>query len=268
MKMLSFISFILPAVLSLCFPRCVFGYEPEKLSNSKTVFENIRFGDFHNDSIHRLDFRYADRKRGFKPLIAPAALISAGTILHFSDAKYKLNNWVQDNFHYSGAADDYLRYAPLAAVYSLNALGIKGKNNFGNLTAISVKSFVLNDLIVYSLKKWVNEERPSGGNHSFPSGHTSVTFAFAQIMHHELGEQSVWYSVGAYSCAATVGLMRIAKGAHWASDVLAGAGIGMLSTELIYLTHQYKWDWAHIKRFDIFPFSIGPHKGLTLVYNF
>ncbi|WP_167613521.1 phosphatase PAP2 family protein [Maribellus sediminis] len=223
---------------------------------------------FHNDSIHNLNFKYTDRKRGFKPYIAPTVLIASGTALHFSDAKYQFNDWVQENFRYEGSLDDYLRFAPLAAVYSLNAVGVKGKNNFGNLTAISIKSFVLNDLIVYSLKKAVNEERPSGGTHSFPSGHTSVVFAFAQIMHHEYGEQSVWYSVGAYSCAATVGVMRIAKGAHWASDVLAGAGIGMLSTELVYLTHQYKWDWAHIKQFDIFPFSVGPQKGLTVVYNF
>ena len=223
---------------------------------------------FHNDSVHNLNFKYADRQRGFKPYIAPTVLIAGGTALHFSDAKYQFNDWVRNNFHYQGSLDDYLRYAPLATVYGLNAVGIKGKNNFGNLTAISLKSFILNDLIVYSLKKAVNEERPSGGTHSFPSGHTSVVFAFAQVMHHEYGEQSIWYSVGAYSCAATVGLMRIAKGAHWASDVLAGAGIGMLSTELVYLTHQYKWDWAHMKRFDIFPFSVGEQKGLTVVYNF
>ncbi len=221
-----------------------------------------------NDSIHQLNFRYADKKRGFKPYIAPTLLIAGGTALHFSDAKYQFNDWVQDNFHYNGNVDDYLRFAPLVAVYSLNALGIKGKNNFGNLTAISVKSFLLNDLIVYSLKRAVNEPRPGGDPHSFPSGHTSVAFAFAQIMHHEFGEQSIWYSVGAYSAAATVGLMRIAKGAHWASDVLVGAGIGMLSTELVYLTHQYKWDWEHIKNFDIFPFSFGNQKGLTMVYHF
>jgi membrane-associated phospholipid phosphatase len=242
--------------------------EPLKRTDSKFGKVSDKVYRFHNDSIHQLNFQYADKKRGFKPFIAPAFLIAGGTALHFSDVKYNLNDWAQDNFHYSGSADDYLRYAPLAAVYSLNALGINGKNNFGNLTAISLKSFVLNDLIVYSLKKWLNEDRPNGEPHAFPSGHTSVVFAFAQIMHHEYGEQSIWYSVGAYSCATTVGVMRIAKGAHWASDVLAGAGIGMLSTELVYLTHQYKWDWEHIKHFDIFPFSVGQQKGLTLVYKF
>lgn len=222
----------------------------------------------HNDSIHQLNFRYADYERGLSPFIAPAILITGGTILHFSDAKYNINDWTSEHLSYSGHIDDYLRFAPLAATYALNAMGVKGKNNFGNLTAISIKSFVLNDLIVYSLKKGVNEERPNGDPHSFPSGHTSVAFAFAQIMHHEYGDQSIWYSIGAYTAATTVGLMRVAKGSHWASDVLVGAGIGMMSTELIYLTHQYKWDWEHVKRFDIFPFALGPQKGLTLVYNF
>jgi len=223
---------------------------------------------FHNDSIHQLNFRYVDRQRGIKPFIAPAVLITTGTALHFSDAKYQFNDWMQSNFHYSGKADDYLRFAPLAAVYGLNVLGIKGENNFGNVTAISLKAIFLNDFLTYTLKKAVNETRPGGGDHSFPSGHTSLAFALAQIMHHEFGDKSIWFSVGAYSCAATVGVMRVAKGAHWASDVLVGAGIGMLSTELIYLTHQYKWDWEHMKNFDIFPWSAGPQKGLTVVYNF
>jgi membrane-associated phospholipid phosphatase len=223
----------------------------------------------HNDSIHHLNFRYKDRKRGIKPYIAPTLLIATGTALHLStNAKENFQDWVQNHFSYSGSVDDYLQYAPGVAVYALNAFGVKGKNNFGNRTAIVVKSLLLNELIVSNLKVWVNEERPNGGDHSFPSGHTSTAFALAQFMHHEYGDRSIWYSIGAYSCAATVGIMRVAKNAHWISDVVAGAGFGMLSTELVYLTHLYKWDNEHIKNFDIFPWRTKKQSGLTMVYRF
>jgi len=244
----------------------VIAVEPIRFPHKTCELSSVSI--LHTDSIHQLNFRYADRKRGFKPFIVPAILITSGTILHFPEAKYRFNDWMQHHFSYHGSADDYLRFAPIAAVYGLNALGIQGKNNFGNVTAISLKSFLLNDFIVSTLKKAVNAERPNGDPHSFPSGHTSMAFAFAQVLHHEFGDKSIWYSVGAYSCATTVGLMRIVKGAHWASDVLAGAGIGMFSTEVVYLTHQYKWDGEHIRNFDIFPFSVGPQKGVTLVYTF
>ncbi len=224
---------------------------------------------FHNDSIHRLNFRYKDRKRGIKPFIAPTLLIATGTALHFStDAKENFQDWAQIHLPYSGSIDDYIQYAPGVAVYALNAVGLKGKNNFGNRTAIVVKSLLVNELIVSSLKVWVNEERPNGGEHSFPSGHTSTAFALAHFMHKEYGDRSVWYSIGAYSCATTVGIMRVAKNAHWISDVVAGAGFGILSTELVYLTHQYKWDNEHIKNLDIFPWSNRKQSGLALVYTF
>ncbi|HCE57988.1 MAG TPA: hypothetical protein DER09_09245 [Prolixibacteraceae bacterium] len=221
------------------------------------------------DSVHRFDFRYNDRKRGIKPYIAPVLLISTGTVLHFStETKENFQDWVQENTSYTGRVEDYLEYAPLAVVYGLNVVGVKGKNNFGNRTAIVVKSLVLNDLMVSSLKTWVGEKRPSGGVRSFPSGHTSVAFALAQFMHHEYGDKSIWYSVGAYSCATTVGMMRVAGNAHWISDVVASAGFGMLSTELVYLTHQYKWDKEHLRRLDIFPWSNQKQKGVALVYTF
>ena len=234
--------------------------------NKYELYSNIYL---HNDSIHQFNFHYADRKRGFKPYIAPTLLIATGTALHFSTETNKnFQKWMQENFAYSGNAEDYLQYAPLIAVYSLNMFGVKGKNNFGNRTALALKSILLNDFIVSNLKRWTGTERPNGSPHSFPSGHTSFAFAMAQVVHHEFGEKSVWYSIGAYSCAATVGIMRVAKNAHWISDVVAGAGIGMLSTELIYLTHMYKWDNEHIRNFDIFPFKVGNQKGLTLVYTF
>ena len=236
--------------------------EPEKT----LILNNSTF--FHNDSIHTLNFRYADRKRGFKPFIAPTALIAGGVAFHFSDLKYDLNDWRSDHFNYYGDVDDYLRLAPIAAVYSLNAFGIKGKNDIGNQSAILLKSVLLNTVVVRILKDQTKVERPTGDMKSFPSGHSSIAFGLAQWMHHEYGERSAWYSIGAYTCATGVSVMRIAKGAHWASDVLAGAGIGMLTTELVYLTHQYKWDWEHVKRLDILPFATGPQKGVTLVYTF
>ncbi|MCF6358831.1 MAG: hypothetical protein L3J54_13600, partial [Draconibacterium sp.] len=128
-----------------------FADEPTNIAKStnrkivkESCFADIKFG-FHNDTIHKLNFRYADKKRGLKPYIAPALLISAGTALHFStDAKVNFQDWVQSKFAYSGDVDDYIQFAPLAAVYSLNAFGVKGKNNFGNSTAIAIKSILLN----------------------------------------------------------------------------------------------------------------------------
>lgn len=223
----------------------------------------------YNDPIHDLHFRYADTKRGIKPFIVPSVLIAGGVALHFSDLKYDINDWRYEHFNYQGDLDDYLRFGPMVAVYSLNALGIKGKNNIGNESAILFKSVLLNTIIVRILKDVTGVKRPWGDTYdSFPSGHTSLVFAMAQWMHHEYGDRSIWYSISAYSCATTVGMMRVAKGGHWASDVLAGAGIGIISTELVYLMHQYKWDKAHIKNLDIFPFKTGKQLGVTLVYTF
>lgn len=246
----------------------------ESMAGASVVFKgdsvNIEsYPGIHDDPLHRFDFRYPDKKRGIRPYIAPFTLLSAGIVIHsVPELKYDFQEWVQSWASYNGSVDDYLQFAPLAGVYALNAAGITGKNNFGNSTAIAIKSILLNDLVVHNLKNWTNTKRPNGESRAFPSGHTSFAFAVAQFMHREFGEKSTWYSVGAYGCATTVGLMRVSKNAHWISDVLAGAGIGMLSTEFIYLTHMYIWDSEHLSRFDIFPFQFGRQKGLSLVINF
>jgi membrane-associated phospholipid phosphatase len=57
----------------------------------------------------------------------------------------------------------------------------------------------------------------------------------------EYGDKNIWYSIGPYTVATGVGAMRVMNNRHWVSDVLVGAGIGILSTNLAYLTHQYRW---------------------------
>ena len=245
------------------------GASSKKNGGVKVEFNGHDRSVFHEDSIHQFNFRYPDKKRGLKPFIAPGLLIAGGTAFHLSDdLQHNFQDWVQKKTSYSGTVEAYLPYAPLAAVYGLNAIGLKGKNNFGNRTALASKSYMLNAVLVKGLKMWTDTERPNGRDESFPSGHTSVAFAMAHVMHKEYGEQSSWYSIGAYTCATATAALRVMKNSHWIGDVVAGAGIGMLSTELIYLTHLYKWDNEHLKNFDIFPFQVGRQKGMTLVYRF
>lgn len=222
-----------------------------------------------NDTVFESSSHHFLKKKGPLPWIAPASLIAAGSVIHFMpDVKQGYRDFIRSNLPYSGQLDDYTPYLPLALTLGFNIAGHKGKNNPGNLSAIAVKSFLLNGLITDRLKYITQVQRPNGELRSFPSGHTSKAFAMAHIMHHEFGELSFWYSAGAYACASATAILRTSKDAHWISDVLAGAGIGILSTELIYRTHHYKWDNDHLKRLDIFPFRLGNQKGLSMIYRF
>lgn len=142
-------------------------------------------------------------------------------------------------FHHQ--ADNYLQFAPIVAVYGLNMVGVKGKNDLRNRTALLLKSELLVGAITLPLKKITVVPRPdSGKRNSFPSGHTAQAFAAATFMSKEYGHLSIWYSVAAYSMATGVGAMRIMNDRHWVSDVIAGAAVGILSTNLVYLTHRHK----------------------------
>lgn len=181
-----------------------------------------------------------------KALFVPVLFTTAGLYSMTNNkllSRYEIyeerNEWFPSFRHH---VDDFLQYAPIVAVYGLNALGVQGKNNFGNRTAILIKSEALVALLTYSLKHITGVPRPDTGEPtSFPSGHTAQAFAAATFMAKEYGEKSIWYSVGAYSVATSIGVLRMMNNRHWVSDVLVGAGVGIFSTNIAYLTHRYKW---------------------------
>ncbi|GCC52742.1 PAP2 family protein [Chryseotalea sanaruensis] len=187
------------------------------------------------------------KSRGFQKAIAVPLLFTAAGLYSLTDNdllnKYEVHEERQEwmpKFHHR--ADDYLQYTPIVAVYGLNAFGIKGKNDFGNRTALLVKSELLVGVLTYSLKRITAVPRPDTSQPtSFPSGHTAQAFAAATFMSKEYGHKSIWYSIGAYTVATGIGTMRMMNNRHWVSDVLVGAGIGIFSTNIVYLTHQYKW---------------------------
>ena len=96
------------------------------------------------------------------------------------------------------------------------------------------------NLAIFGLKGVTNRERPNGSdNLSFPSGHTSNSFLGAEFMAQELNSKSVYYGIVGYAFATTTGLFRIYHQNHWFSDVVAGAGFGILSTKAAYLLYPY-----------------------------
>lgn len=106
-------------------------------------------------------------------------------------------------------------------------------------TAIGVVS-----VVVQGVKLAVGRSRPfqdpdfdgtdlhpfSGGSTSFPSGHTAAAFALATTLGDAIGSTIV--QGGLYVIASGTGWARIAQQKHWASDVVAGAAIGILAGKL------------------------------------
>lgn len=138
--------------------------------------------------------------------------------------------------------DNYLQYSPIAIVYGLDAMGIKAKNDIANRTAMLIKGELFMLSTVSLIKSASNQLRPDGSDYSsFPSGHTAQAFATATFLSMEYKDRFPWMPYAAYGLASTVGVMRMANNRHYISDVLLGAGIGILSMKASYWTHQYKW---------------------------
>ena len=85
------------------------------------------------------------------------------------------------------------------------------------------------------LKEVVNEERPDHSDcKSFPSGHAALAFAGATSLHKEYGKDYPWVSVAGFGAATIIGVERMVSERHHWYDVVAGAGIGIVSTELTW----------------------------------
>ncbi|MBA3898790.1 MAG: phosphatase PAP2 family protein, partial [Bacteroidetes bacterium] len=182
------------------------------------------------------------KESSLKQFVLPTALIGTG-LLTIGDRPYFSS---QDTYNYlqkrwpnaHTRADDITFIVPVVTVYGLNALGIKGKHGFLERTLLFALSATLANSISLSLKHNVNYLRPDGSEfNSFPSGHTTNAFVASEFMHQEYKSLCPWYSVYAYSFSIATGSMRLVNNRHWMSDVLVGAGLGMISTKAVYLAY-------------------------------
>lgn len=217
-------------------------------------------------------------KFNYKQVIVPSLLIAYGIIGIESDQLKLFNTQIKDevNEDIDGkiTIDDFSQYAPALSVYGLNALGIKGKHNFKDRTIILGTSYLLMSATVLSLKSITKVERPDGSAfNSFPSGHTATAFAGAEFLWQEYKDVSIWYGISGYIIATGTGAFRIYNDKHWLTDVVAGAGIGILSSKVAYWINP----WIQDKIFKskeknsmsaIAPFYNGKQLGVGFIRSF
>jgi len=73
--------------------------------------------------------------------------------------------------------------------------------------------------------------RPLSSQDSWPSGHTAIAFALATSVSDEVHSTPV--TIALYGGAALTGWSRLNDNRHWATDVAAGALVGVVSAKLM-----------------------------------
>lgn len=97
-----------------------------------------------------------------------------------------------------------------------------------------VRAQLLNFVTTRTLKIAVDRRRPSGGGHSFPSGHSSASFTTAGVLQRHFGWKA---GVPAYAAAGFIGLTRVRDRAHWVSDTVFGASLGIAAAFTVTRGH-------------------------------
>ena len=177
----------------------------------------------------------------FKPLqlIVPSTLIGVGIIGLESDwlkfQNKEIRDELQENIDKRLTLDNFTQYVPMVATYGLNLCGVKGRHSYGDLTIILGTAYALMGVTVNVTKRCTKVERPDGSSrNSFPSGHTATAFMGAELLRREYWDVSPWIGVTGYAIAAGTGFFRMYNNRHWLTDVIAGAGVGILSVQAAY----------------------------------
>ncbi|AWG20417.1 phosphatidic acid phosphatase [Flavobacterium faecale] len=176
------------------------------------------------------------QKLTYKKFILPAALVATGSLLLNTDRNRKIqadaNRFFGSDFH--TRLDDITVFVPVGQLYAGGLFGFEAKNSLKHRTISVVTANALSFTLVSVLKNIVKAHRPDDSDQlSFPSGHSAIAFTNAALLFQEYKDDNIWYASSGFLFATTTGFLRVANNKHFASDVFAGAGIGLASGFLV-----------------------------------
>ena len=238
-------------------------YRPElELRNSST-----RVSD-----VNKYRMTWNRTNEGVKPYKVMDDLTFVGVPLFFAGlavkgdkAMFRVNNKdgkknTQLLTDFKTGIDDYTQFFGPVMTVGLKLGGYEGRSDWGRLLASAGMSYAIMAGLVNGIKYTAKEMRPDGSSaNSWPSGHTATSFVGATILHKEYGlTRSPWFSIAGYGVATATGIMRVLNNRHWISDVMSGAGIGIMSTELGYALGDILFKGNGLLRNDLISDSENP----------
>lgn len=131
--------------------------------------------------------------------------------------------------------DNFTQWTPLAANYTLKLAGVESRSKLGRMFVSQALSGLVMVGMGNCVKSLVQRDRPDGrDDQSLPSGHMATAMLSAYVLNKEYGHKSPWITVGGFACAGITGFSRVKNDRHYLTDVVAGAGIGLVASEIGY----------------------------------
>ncbi len=166
-----------------------------------------------------------------------------------------VHNWSPS----AGTASDVLVWSSVAAPALYAGLGHDGEER-GTLLALYAETLLLTNATVQLLKGTTDRVRPYAYNddprippdartsrsavRSFPSSHAANGFAAAVFLGTAYGKihpdspARGWVWAGGLAVATATGVLRVASGSHFPTDLLAGALVGSATAWLVLELHE------------------------------
>jgi membrane-associated phospholipid phosphatase len=201
-------------------------------------------------------------------IIVSSAGIDKSIFLGINSFKFQSDSFIWSNLTFLG---DTL---PVCAIMILFL------RKMPDLVWSGIISTIIATLIVNVLKHYLDVPRPLSVidkdliniigpalyAHSFPSGHTVTIFTFAGLLIYRY--RSVFFRIAIIILAILVGISRIAVGAHWPTDVISGAAIGILcSMTGVFIVTMPGWKSNRNGQVILGGLLILTNMYLLLIYN-
>jgi membrane-associated phospholipid phosphatase len=145
------------------------------------------------------------------------------------------------------------QFAGALATYTIGR--VTGHRRVASVGTDLIRAQILAQTMTAGIKLSARRHRPDGDEYSFPSGHTSVTFATATVLQRNFGWKA---GIPAYAVASYVAASRVQMKRHFLSDVAFGATIGIVAGRTVTVGRGRA-------RFAVAPTASPTHAGVSLV---
>jgi membrane-associated phospholipid phosphatase len=172
------------------------------------------------------DFRRLPSNETLRWLVMGGSASSAGHILDWDISNSFSGTHRVDGFFRPGRTIGGAR-AQIAGAITTYVVGRIGRQpRIARLGSDLVRAQLVTQTLTAGIKLSARRTRPDGGEYSFPSGHSSVTFATAPVVQRHFGWKG---GIPAYALASYVAASRVQTRRHFTSDVAFGAAIGIVA---------------------------------------